>query len=116
MPEKNKAIYYKEIDIKTAGKLKSLLLLFDRALVLLKQAKESPEKRNAIIVQTQNILAQLEQSLDFNRGGLAGDLFFVFDFLFEDLQRRDERAVDTALKMISGLRGAFAALSRKPRD
>ncbi|MFH0919477.1 MAG: flagellar export chaperone FliS [Fibrobacterota bacterium] len=114
MPSKPTAQIYRESDIKTAGKLKSLLLLFDRALVLLHEARDNEKKRGPNIVKVQNILAQFEHSLDFESGGLAGDLFFLYDYLFEELQRRDERAIDTALRMVGDLRTAFAAVCRKP--
>jgi flagellin-specific chaperone FliS len=115
MPAKNKVILYKETDIKTAGKLKSLLLLVDRGITLLTEAKENAGVRSGHIVKVQNILAQLEQMLNFDRGPQAGDLFFVYDYLFEELQNRDERGIETTLRMLTELRDTFKALSRKPK-
>lgn len=104
---------YRKRDILTAGKLKSLLLLLNRALLLLKEAGRDPARRNVNIVKTQNILAQLERALDFRQGELAGQLFYLFDYIFAELSNRDDRAVATAINMLTTLKDTFTALSRK---
>ena len=113
MPKKNESETYKEIAIKSAGKLKSLLLLVNRAILLLKEAKEDKEKTRENIIKTQNILAQLEKALNFKEGDLAGDLFFIYDYLFAELNNMDDKAIDTSIKMLTDLKETFTAIQKR---
>ncbi len=113
MPKKAKVDQFIETALGSAGKIQSLILLLNRGIILLKEAKELPEKRNSAIVKTQNILAQLERALNFKRGKLAGNLFFIYDFIFDELSRRDARGIDTAINMMTQLRNTYSELCRK---
>ncbi|OGS37221.1 MAG: hypothetical protein A2293_15195 [Elusimicrobia bacterium RIFOXYB2_FULL_49_7] len=99
---------YKMRDILSAGKLKSIQLLLNRSLVLLKTAVAEPEKRNECIIKTQNILAQFEAALNFREGSLSGHLFYLFDYIFVELNHRDESALKTAIDMLTQLKETFA--------
>ena len=111
--EKNDIERYREMAIKSAGKLKSILMLLNRAIVYLKEIRENEALRSANITKAQNILAQLEQALNFDEGKLAGDLFFIFDYLFAELNRQDDNAVETSIKMLQDLKATFQAVQNK---
>lgn len=111
-PKKDETEQYREISIKSAGKLKSILLLVDRAILLLNQAKEDESLVPANIVKVQNILAQLERALNFKRGTSAGDLFFVYDYLFVELNNRDEQSINTSLNMLRDLKDIFLTIQK----
>jgi flagellin-specific chaperone FliS len=97
----------------SSGKLHTLILLIDRAIILLKEAQAAPGKRAENLVKAQNILAQLERALDFKRGKLSGNLFFIYDFIFDELSRRDSRGIRTALRLLGQLRDTYTELRKR---
>ncbi|OGJ93434.1 MAG: hypothetical protein A2350_13085 [Candidatus Raymondbacteria bacterium RifOxyB12_full_50_8] len=115
MAQEKKIDLYKKVAITSAGKLPSIVLLVDRAVILLKEAREDDEKRQANIIKTQNILAQLERALDFDAGDVAGSLFFIYDYLFAELNNRDDQALDTATKMLGELQETFKKIGKKEK-
>lgn len=113
MPKKAKIEEFLETALGSAGKLQTLILLVNRGIVLLKEAKVTPAVRQTNIVKTQNILAQLERALNFKKGKLAGNLFFIYDYLFDELSRRDSRGIDVSIRMLAQLRDTFTALQKQ---
>ena len=113
MPKKQKIDEFIETALGSAGKIQSLILLINRGIILLKEAGADPAKRNTNIVKTQNILAQLERALNFRQGKLAGNLFYIYDYIFDELSRRDDRGMDTAIRMLTQLRDTYTELHRK---
>jgi len=104
---------FRDTAIGSSGKIASILILIDRAKALLREAKEDVVKRETNIVKTQNILAQLEMALNFREGAEASNLFLVYDFLFEELDKRDDHAIDTCDHMLTELRETLAAVKRR---
>ena len=113
MPRKSKTEEFIETALGSAGKLPSLILLINRAIILLKEAKTAPGLRRQNIVKTQNILAQLERALNYRKGKLSGNLFFIYDFLFDELTRGDEKGIDLSINMLMQLRDTYAELHKK---
>ena len=113
MPRKHKIDEFIETALGSAGKLQSLIMLINRAIILLKESKAEPEKLNANIVKAQNILAQLERALNFKQGKLTPNLFFIYDYMFDELSRRDIQGIDTVLPILTQLRDAYTELHKK---
>ena len=104
MPPTDPVKLYQEVAALSAGKLKSVLLLMDRAVLLLKEAQADTALRPTHTVKVQNILAELERSLNVKEGDQAKALFVLFDYVFAALNQRNERAIETALKFLTPLR------------
>jgi flagellin-specific chaperone FliS len=108
MPLPDPPEVYRKMSAVSAGKLKSVLLLMDRAVLLLKEARADPALLSGHAVKIQNILAQLEQAINFREGPQSRELFALFDYLFQEIGRRDGQAVETALVFLTKLRGALS--------
>jgi len=111
---------YQNSRVLTAGKVGTVLVLLERAHLLLLEAKQpsaflgrSQEKtKNTLIVDTespgtliqreklvkvQNIMAQLQMGLN-RRGGQSASAFFeLYDFIWEACERGTPRALNNAL-------------------
>ena len=113
MPKKSDLDRFRETAIGSAGKLQSILHLVNRAIILLKETQTGKEKRAENLLKVRNILAQLERALNFREGGQAGGLFFIYDYLYDELTRGDDRAIATAIRMLSDLRDVYEAVRKK---
>lgn len=78
---------YKKTSVETASKEKILLMLYEAAIKNCKKAMESIEKNNAArkgeyIARMQDIVIELNSSLDFEVGGeVAQELSALYDFI-----------------------------------
>ena len=101
--------------IGTSGTLASLLLLVDRAIVLLKESQQDVGARPENLRKVRNILAQLQMALNFKAGDVPRNLFFLYDYLYEELQVGDDLSLDGSLRLLGQLRDTLAELKRKDR-
>jgi flagellin-specific chaperone FliS len=113
MPRKSKTEEFIETALGSSGRLHSLILLLNRAIILLKEAKAVPGTRRENVIKAQNILAQMERSLNYRQGKQTGNLFFIYDYVFDELSRRDDRGIETALSMLTQLRDTYTELRKQ---
>ena len=107
----NLAEHYKEVNAKTAGRLKSHQLLIERAMLLCAQISGGvvPLAQNRIKVQ--NILSQLQLALNISQPE-ARELHKVFSILWDAMSSEDENVafyvrdiLETHLVTIKNLQG-----------
>jgi flagellar protein FliS len=115
---------YTEKTIQTASPGKLVLLLFDGALRFMNQAREGFKEENFMkrnetinnnLIKAQNIVAELQSSLDMNvPGELPGTLYKLYDFVYYQLQqanlKKDTEPIGHAEKTIKDLRDAWAEM------
>ena len=114
---------YKQTQINTASKEEILLMLYDGAVRFLHLAKQgfaekNIEKIHNNIVKVQNIITELEASLDMkNAGEFAENLFALYEFLSRQLSianiKKQEDALDIVIKHITELRDTWREAVRK---
>ena len=116
---------YKEIQIKTAGQIRLIVMLYDGAIRHLNLAADSfsegHRRYDAInnhIIAAQDILSELTASLDFDRGGtLARNLFSLYAFMNRQLMeanlKKDPGPVGVVKKLLTDLREAWAEISTR---
>ena len=120
---------YKETRIKTASQGQLIIMLYgeavrqlDVALDLLEvndTGKKDPgkiEKISKAVVKTQEIVAELMVSLDFEQGGdIAKNLFSLYTWfnreLMEANMNQDRRRISSVRYLIDELRGAWQEIA-----
>ena len=88
----NLAEHYKEVNAKTAGRLKSHQLLIERAMLLCTQVSEGVVPLAQNRVKIQNILSQLQLALNISQKE-AQNLHKVFAILWDAVDQEDDTAV-----------------------
>ena len=115
---------YKAQSVQTASPGKLVLMLFDGCLRFTLAAKKAFDeeeftKRNEDInnnlIRAQNIVTELQSSLDMSvPGDLPGTLFRLYDFVMHKLQqanlKKDPEPISEAEKIINELRDAWAEM------
>ena len=120
---------YKETRIKTASQGQLIIMLYgeavrqlDLALDLLEvneTGKKDPakiEKVSKAVVKTQEIVAELMVSLDFEQGGdIAKNLFSLYTWFNRELMEaninQDRRRISSVRYLIDELRGAWQEIA-----
>ena len=119
-----KADSYKKMQIETANPATLILMLFDRAIVLLDKAKKEilekdyEEKGNSL-TKANEIIAELSSSLDLEKGGeIATSLKRLYGFVIQQIldadKNLDTNAIDNARRIVSELREAWASIKDNP--
>ncbi|MCQ2983159.1 MAG: flagellar export chaperone FliS [Treponemataceae bacterium] len=123
MAYQNPYAAYKETGVKTASGGKLIVMLYEEAVRQLELAeslftdgeKLAPagiEKLNKCIVKTQEIITELEVSLDMDKGGeIAQNLLSLYTFFNQELMQanisHDKTKLGSVRKMLSDLLGAW---------
>ena len=110
---------YKETRVKTAGRGRIIVMLYDEALKQLDSAVEHLEQKtkqldkvNNSITKAQDIIAELMVSLDFDQGGeIARNLFRLYlyfnDELMEANMKKEIEPIKGVRRYLAELRGAW---------
>jgi len=78
---------YKQVQVKTANKEKLVIMLYQGCIKFLKLAKNGVENNdieqaNNYIIRSQDIIRELMNTLDMERGGqIANNLYQLYDFM-----------------------------------
>lgn len=110
--------------IETASPGKLVLMLFDGALRFMTASREGFKEENFMkrnetinnnLIKAQNIVAELQSSLDMDVSGeLPGTLYKLYDFVYYQLQqanlKKETEPIDHAEKTIKELRDAWAEM------
>lgn len=117
------ALSYMKTSVETTSKGELLLLLYEAAIKFLRQAKERMEakdyaQKGILISRALDIIAELQNSLNVQKGGeLADNLFKLYFFCNTRLLRAnmnmDTKIVDEVIKVLSGLRDAYRQIIKQ---
>ncbi|MDR1786015.1 MAG: flagellar export chaperone FliS [Spirochaetaceae bacterium] len=115
---------YRETGVKTAGKGRLIVMLYDGAIKELTSAAgkindegkvdiRELDKFNASCLKAQEIITELMVSLDMEAGGeIAGNLMALYIFFNQELVQanihRDKKRISAVLDMMSSLRDSWA--------
>ncbi len=87
MPGQTAHKQYKQVQIKTANKGKLVVMLYQGCIKFLRLAKKTIEEddiesSNNYIIRSQDIISELMNTLDMERGGeIANNLYQLYDFM-----------------------------------
>jgi len=118
---------YKSVAVTTATPGQLVLMLFDGALRFMAAAEngfslEDFMQRNETIhnniVKTQNILRELQCSLDMSVGGdFAQRMFALYEFMISQLQeanlKKESTPISTVSRLLGDIRDAWAEMLEK---
>jgi flagellar protein FliS len=119
-----KADSYKKMQIETANPATLILMLFDRAIVLLDKAKneilkKQYEEKGYSLTKANEIIAELTASLDMEKGGeIATSLKRLYSFVMREITDADKNlntnAINNARRIVSELRESWASIKDNP--
>ena len=119
-----KAESYKKMQIQTANPATLILMLFDRAIVLLDRAKneileKQYEEKGYSLTKANEIIAELLGALDMEKGGeIASSLSKLYNFVMREILDADKnlntKAIDNARRIVSELRESWVSIKDNP--
>lgn len=87
MPGQAAHQHYKQVQVKTANKEKLVIMLYQGCIKFLRLAKNGVENNdieqaNNYIIRSQDIIRELMNTLDMERGGqIANNLYQLYDYM-----------------------------------
>ena len=119
-----KAESYKKMQIETANPATLILMLFDRAIVLLDRAKneileKQYEEKGYSLTKANEIIAELLGALDMEKGGeIASSLSRLYNFVMHEIidadKNKNTNAIDNAKRIVSELRESWISIKDNP--
>lgn len=119
-----KADSYRRMQIETADPATLILMLFDRAIVLLDKAKKEIlakqyEQKGYSLSKANEIIAELASSLDMEKGGeIATSLSRLYNFVMRQIIDADmnlnTKAIDNARRIVSEVRESWSSIKDNP--
>ncbi len=111
---------YKKLQVETASPISLVIMLYDRAIVLLNKAKdEISEKQIEAKCQTldkaSDIIFELLTTLDKDKGGeIASSLANLYNFVLREItnagSKLNTKSLDNAIKILSELRESWESI------
>ena len=115
---------YRKTQIETANPATLILLLFDRAIVLLDRAKneileKQYEEKGYSLMKANEIIAELAGSLNMEKGGeIASSLSKLYNYVISEIIDADRNlntnAIDNARRIVSELRESWVSIKNNP--
>jgi flagellar protein FliS len=115
---------YKKSQVETVDQLSLIIMLYDRAILLLDKAKneiseEKHEEKHESLTKACNIVFELMQSLDQDKGGeIAASLSRLYGFVVREILDADTnlniKALDNAKGILSELRESWEGIKSDP--
>jgi flagellar protein FliS len=115
---------YKKSQVETVDQLSLVLMLYDRAILLLDKAREEIsekkyEEKHDSLTKACNIVFELMQSLDQDKGGeIATSLSRLYGFVVREIMDADAnlniKTLDTAKTILSELRTSWEGIKDDP--
>ena len=114
---------YMKNSVTTASPLQQVVLLYDKAIVCLKAAREAIQNNNIKakienVTKVSDIMRALDAALDFEKGGeIASNLHMLYDFVDRSLvsvnARNDVQLIDDLIEILSNLKEGWEAIQSK---
>ncbi len=111
---------YKKLHVETASPVDLVLMLYDRAIVLLDKAKneiseKQYEAKNSTLGKASDIIFELITILDKDKGGeIASSLSSLYNFVLREITDANSslntKALDNAKKILSELRESWESI------
>ncbi|MHC4181845.1 MAG: flagellar export chaperone FliS [Planctomycetota bacterium] len=115
---------YKKSQVETVDQLSLILMLYNKAILLLGKAREEIsekkyEEKHDSLTKACNIVFELMQSLDQDKGGeIATSLSRLYGFVVREILDADTnlniKALDTAKTILSELRTSWEGIKDDP--
>ena len=115
---------YKKSQVETVDQLSLIIMLYDKAILLLGKAREEisekkHEEKHDSLTKACNIVFELMQSLDQDKGGeIATSLSRLYNFVIREIMDADTnlniKALDTAKTILSELRTSWKDIKDDP--
>ena len=126
MPKQAAHQQYKQIQVKTANKGKLVVMLYQGCIKFLKLAKESIENEkleeaNNYIIRSQDIISELMNTLDMERGGeIASNLYQLYDFMNRKLidanVKKDKKKLEIVENMLLELLDSWKQITERKKN
>ena len=115
---------YKKSQVETVDQLSLIIMLYDKAILLLGKARveiseEKHEEKHDSLTKACNIVFELMQSLDQDKGGeIADSLSRLYSFVVREIMDADTnlniKALDNAKGILSELRESWEGIKSDP--
>ncbi|HDI52374.1 flagellar export chaperone FliS [candidate division KSB1 bacterium] len=118
--------YYNEylnVQVSTSNKVKLIILLYERAVFLLQNArdlngKDQIRQRCKNIVKAQEIILELLSALNFQAGEVAKSLHSLYVYFYKRLNdaifKKDTKALDEIIRLLNLLKESWIEISNHP--
>lgn len=116
---------YKQTAVETASPERLVIMLYDGAIRFLRQAKDAVEgnrieEANSFIGRTQDIINEFIVTLDLSVGGIARNLFSLYDYwnrrLIEANLKKDPQILLEVLGQVEEMRETWAQAAIKYKE
>ncbi|WP_281951138.1 flagellar export chaperone FliS [Nitrosophilus kaiyonis] len=114
---------YMKNSVETATPLRQVILLYEKAIVTLKQIKDDINNNDIKakiehISKVTNIITALDSSLDFEKGGeIAKNLHMLYDFVDRSLltihAKNDKQLIDDVIEILENLKEGWEGIESK---
>ncbi len=111
---------YKKLQVETASPIGLVVMLYDRAIVLLNKAKneiseKQYEAKGHTLDKASDIIFELLTTLDKDKGGeIASSLANLYNFILREIMNANSKlntkSLDNAVKILSELKGSWESI------
>ncbi len=115
---------YKKSQVETANPIDLIIILYDRAIILLDKAineiiEEKYEEKNTSLTKATDIVFELLTTLDNDKGGeIATSLSRLYNFVIREITNAstslNTKKLDNAKKILSELRESWVSIKNNP--
>ncbi len=115
---------YKKSQVETANPIDLIIILYDRAIILLDKAineiiEEKYEEKNTSLTKATDIVFELLTALDNDKGGeIATSLSRLYNFVIREITnastRINTKKLDNTKKILSELRESWVSIKNNP--
>ena len=119
--ENNPYKRYRQTQIETAGPLELIIMMYDGAIRFCNQGKAAIEEvkfneANKMLQRAQDIVDELNISLNMEAGEIANNLRSLYDFINSKLVeaniKKDPLIITQVVELLTELRGSWADLQK----
>jgi flagellar biosynthetic protein FliS len=109
----DKSKYYAKMQIETAAKPKLICMLHEKCVQLIRQHLDGSHGSSlTLLVNAQNIIAQLERSLK-QTDDVSEGLFYLYDYCYCQIEKSDTASLNSALNIMTSIRDTFEHLAKR---
>jgi flagellar protein FliS len=114
---------YLKVQVETSSPIEQVIMLYDRAILLLKNARRAIKENDLVekiesINKADRIIRLLNSSLDFERGGeIAKNLRELYNFVLDSLilvnSKNDVERLDGVIEILETLKEGWEGIKNK---